>query len=619
MNHTHPQHGQRELGKPLRSGRKLLGLAGIIFCLLLTVAHASAAEKILRVLLTTPEGVLDPAVATDVTTVSLNENIFEAPLSYEYLARPLKLQANTAQAMPEISADGKTYILRFRSGIHFTPDPVFQGRPRELTAADYAYSLRRLYDPSLKSPWLFMFEGKLVGDEKWRAKQFVNGKKFANAPDIAGIQVLDRYTLQLRLNAPDSNFLYILATNAVSALAREVVEQYGSDVGNHPVGTGPYRLSEWQRSYRLVLQANPDYRRVVFAETAAPGDTLKQAIATDLAGKTLPRIQQIRISIVEEPQTRVLSFLEGQFDYLEQVPPLLSDMVMKQGKLLPRVQQQGIRLALFPTLQTYYMWMNMEDPVIGGYTAEKIALRRAIALSYDSQQDIELSEKGLALAAQSPLPPNVLGYDAGFRSPLRHDLVLANALLDHFGYTRAADHYRRLPDGRPLELLMHTQASTTGRLRDEVWRKNFSALGLRVRFKSDKMSEILRAARLGKVQMTEANWIADFPDGENFYQLLYGGNIGRANYAHFNLPAFNQRYEQAAKMSDTPERRELYRQMALLVHGYNPWVLRLHPLSADLTQPWLKNYLRHPVNFTAWRYLELDPVTVPPPTASTTR
>src|SRR5206468_1020148 len=157
-------------------------------------------------------------------------------------------------------------------------------------------------------------------------------------------------------------------------------------------------------------------------------------------------------------------------------------------------------------LQTYYMWMNMEDPVLGGYTKEKIALRRAIALSYDREEDIRVLEKGLALPAQTPLPPNVLGYDPSYRSPVSHDLQLARALLDRFGYrTLDKDGYRTTPDGKPLTLTMHTLASTTGRLRDELWRKNLNAIGIRVDFKSDQYAEIIKASRLGKVQMFETN------------------------------------------------------------------------------------------------------------------
>ncbi|MFZ6656789.1 ABC transporter substrate-binding protein [Undibacterium sp. TJN19] len=567
-------------------------------------ASAPSFDKVLRVLVTTPESALDPAVASDVPSVSINENIFEPMLRYDYLARPVKLKPNTLKALPEISDEGKTYVMHLKPGIFFTPDAAFHGKPRELTADDYIYSIKRLYDPAVKSPWLFMFEGKLAGDEKLRPAKEGKPQAFDIQTAIPGLQAIDRYTLRIRLNAPDSNFLFILATTASGAVAREVVDMYGNQVGNHPVGTGPFILGPWQRSFQITLLANPQYRKVVFDDVGINEESRK--IAAGLTGKTLPRVSKIEIKVVEEQQSRVLGFLNHEFDYLEQVPAPLSDMVLDEGKLKPSLQQQGVRLSLFTPLQTYYMWMNMDDPVIGGYAPEKIALRRAIALSYNSREDISLQEKGLAIQAQSPLPPNVLGYDASFKTPVQYDLRLANALLDKFGYKRGKDNYRTLPDGQPLHLEMHSLASTTGRLHDEVWRKNMEALSLHISFKTDKHSEILRAARLGKVQMTEANWIADFPDGENFYQLLYGPNAGRANYSRFNLPAFNQMYEKAIRLPDSPERTAIYRQMAQLVHAYAPWVLRIHPVTADLLQPWLQNYYRHPVDFTNWRYVDID-------------
>jgi len=581
-----------------------LGLSSLMQ--VLPVQAAGSTEKVLRVLVSTPESSLDPAVASDVPSVSINENIFEPMLRYDYLARPVKLKPNTLTSMPEILDQGKTYVLRLQPGIMFTPDPAFKGKPRELTAEDYIYSIKRIYDPAVKSPWLFMFEGKLLGDEKLRPSTAKDGKKqeFDLQTNIPGLQAVDKYTLRIRLNAPDSNFLFILATTATGAMAKEVVDAYGNQVGNHPIGTGPFILGTWQRSFRIELLANPQYRKHVFNDQGTDEATKK--IAASLAGQTLPRVSKVEIKIMEEQQSRVLGFLNNEFDYLEQVPPPLSNMVLDDGKLKPALQQRGIRLSLFTPLQTYYMWMNMEDPVIGGYTPEKIALRRAIALSYDSKEDIALMEKGLAIQAQSPLPPNVLGYDANYKTPVQYNVKLANALLDKFGYKRAADGYRNLPDGQPLHLQMHSLASTTGRLRDEVWRKNLDAVGVHVSFKTDKHSEVLRAARLGKVQMTEANWIADFPDAENFYQLLYGPNAGRANYSRFNLPAFNTLYEQAMRLSDSPERTAIYRQMAQLMHGYTPWVPRIHPVTADILQPWLQNYYRHPVDFTSWRYLDID-------------
>ncbi|MES2321258.1 MAG: ABC transporter substrate-binding protein [Pseudomonadota bacterium] len=525
---------------------------------------AMAADKVLHTYLSTSETGLDPAVASDIATLSLLENLFDPLLRYDYLARPLALRPNTTVGMPQVSEGGLVYTFQIRPGIFFTPDPAFKGQRREVTAQDYIYSIRRLFDPAIKSPWLFLFDGK-----------------------IADMSAPGRHTLRIRLSAPDSNFLFYLATPASGVVAREVIEAYPGQAGNHPVGTGPFILGEWKRSDKIVLLANPQSTHVV-------------------DGKRLPLVDRVEVRIAEEFQGRMLGFLGGEFDYLEQVPESMTDMVIKDGKLKPELAARGMELTRFPVLQTYYMWMNMEDPVLGGYTKDKVALRRAIALSYDNAEDISLLKKGFALRAESPLPPNVLGHDPAYRSPVRHDPALARALLDRYGYgQRDPDGFRRGPQG-PLTLVMHSEATVGGRLRDELWRKNLNAAGLRVVFKTDKKTEIIKASRLGKVQMFESNWIADFPDGDNFYQLLYGPNSGRANYARFNLPAYNLKYEQARQMGDSAARRALYFAMNQLLHAYNPWVPLTHPISADLRHPWLKNYKRHPVELTAWRYLDID-------------
>ena len=542
---------------------------------------AQSEQKVLRMFLSTSETGLDPAMASDNATLSLLENLFDPLLRYDYLARPARLRGNTATAMPEVSKDGLRYTFRIRPGIHFTPDPAFKGVKRELTAQDYVYSLGRLSDPALRSPWAYMFEG------------------------VAKLEALDRTTLRITLKQPDNNFLFYLATPATGVVAREVIEAYPGQAGNHPVGTGPFMIGEWKRSDRIVLLANP-YSTAVFHAT--PGnDPHDQAIAAALQGQRLPRVDRVEVRIAEEFQGRMLGFLNAEYDYLEQIPESMTDMVVRDGVLKPELAARGIVLSRFPVLQTYYMWMNMKDPVVGGYGKERVALRRAIALSYNSAEDIALLKKGFAIKAESPLPPNVLGYDASYRSPVPYDPALANALLDRHGYrVRDRDGFRRAPDGKPLTLTMHSEATVGGRLRDELWRKCLNAIGLRVVFKSDKKTEIIKASRLGTVQMFESNWIADFPDGDNFYQLLYGPNAGRANYSRFNLPEYNVRYERARLLGDGAQRNQLYFEMNQLIHAYNPWVPLTHVLSGDLRHPWLKNYKRHPVEFTTWRYLDVD-------------
>lgn len=561
-------------------------------------AAPAQGEKVLHLFLSTSETGLDPAAASDIATLSLLENLFDPLLRYDYLARPVQLRPNIATAMPEISADRRSYTFRLRPGIYFTPDPAFKGVKREMTAQDVVYSITRLYDPALKSPWSYMFDGKLEGDEALK-------KQFSYDTAIPGLQAIDRSTLRIRLKEPDNNFLFYMATPASGVVAREVIEAYPGQAGNHPVGTGPFMIGDWKRSDRIVLLANP-YSTAVFAAT--PGsDPADRQIAAALNGKRLPLVDRVEVKIAEEFQGRMLGFLNGEYDYLEQVPESMTDMVIRDGALKPELKRRGIQLSRFPVLQTYYMWMNMNDPLLGGYTKDRIALRRAISLAYNSAEDIALLKKGFAIKAESPLPPNVLGYDPHYRSPVPYDPALANALLDRHGYgKRDEDGFRRAPDGKPLTLTMHSEATVGGRLRDELWRKCLNAIGLRVVFKSDKKTEIIKASRLGKVTMFESNWIADFPDGDNFYQLLYGPNAGRANYARFNLPAYNSRYEQARLLTDGPARQRLYFEMNQLIHAYNPWVPLTHAVSADLGHPWLKNYKRHPVEFTSWRYLDVD-------------
>jgi ABC-type transport system substrate-binding protein len=257
------------------------------------------AAKVLNVLITNPESSFDPALASDIGTMSINENLFEPMLRYDYLARPVRLQPNTLSAMPEVSG-WTDDTFRLQKGIRFTMDAAFAGKERELTAEDYAYSLRRLYDPVLKSPWLFLLEGKLQGDERLLAA-------VRQQPDAAyqmaipGIEVVDRYTLKLRLKQPDPGFLLTLATPATAAVAREVVEMYGSQAGNHPVGTGPFKLGSWKRSFRIELVASPSYRRPVFVTETAKDEDARR-VQQSLKGKTYPLVDAVNVLVLEEQQ-----------------------------------------------------------------------------------------------------------------------------------------------------------------------------------------------------------------------------------------------------------------------------------------------------------------------------
>jgi oligopeptide transport system substrate-binding protein len=569
-------------------------------------AAAADSGKVLRTAFSIAESSFDPVLAYDAASASVVEEISESMLEYEYLARPVKLAPLTLERLPEVSDRGATYLCRVRKGIFFAADPAFKGKPRELVAADYAYSLKRLLDPALRSPWTWVVEGKLIGGDELQAAAKKTGKLDYDAP-IAGLEIIDRYTLRIRLKQPDYTFLYVLAMPASAAVAREVIDAYGNDAGAHPVGTGPYLLKEYKRSSRIVLEANPQFRKFVFDEPA-PANKADAAIARALKGRVLPAIGRIEISVIEEQQPRWLAFLKREVDYLQPFPLNFVGELLDNGKLKPALAAKGIYHELLLRPNTWWAYFNMEDPVVGGYTPEKIALRRAIGMAFNTDEFIRVLFTGRAVPAQGPIPPDIAGYDAGHKTQAQaYDPAAARALLERFGYKdRDGDGYRELPDGRPLVIENWSSPTSRAREFDELWKKSMDAIGIRMVFKKDKVPELRKMARAGKLQMRQDGWQADYPDAENFMQNLYGPNIGQTNDSRFKLPEFDRLYEESRKLPDSPERTKLYDRMTDLVVAYAPWRLTHHLLEDHVIQPWVIGYKPHPIRSDIWMYLDID-------------
>ena len=561
-------------------------------------------NKTLRLGFPTAETGFDPVAVSDLYSNTIIEAIIEPMLGYDYLARPVKLIPVTLAEMPQVADNGSTYVFKLKQGIRFADDAAFKGKPRELTAQDYAYSIRRLFDPALRSPWLFLLDGKIIGMDEAVAKAKASNRFDYDSP-VAGLEVVDRYTLRIRLKEPDYNLLYILAMPTLGALAREVVEQYGADIPAHPVGTGPYQLKEWTRGHKMVLEANPAYRESYF-ESQPGNDPVDQEIAARLKGKKLPIIGRVEVTVIEESQPFWLAFLGGQLD-LSGIPGEFVNQVIPGGKLAPRYIKSGIKHYQSAEPDLTYTYFNMDDPVVGGYSKEKIALRRAMAMAYDTKAEIQIIRKSQAIAAQSPIAPGVAGYDARFRTNLNeYNPAKAKALLDQFGYKDSnGDGYRELPNGLPLAIEQASVAQGDSRQFDELWKRNMDAIGIKMTFKKAKWPELVKASKLGKLQMWGAAWIADYPDGENYLQLLYGKNED-ANTARFKLPAYDALYEKVKRMPDTPERTALYQEMAKLVLVYAPWKLGVHRIANSVAQPWVSSMKRHPIMHAPWKYLDID-------------
>lgn len=555
----------------------------------------------------------DNAFASDETSQSVTERINEPMLEYDYLARPAKLVPRTLEALPIISDNGATFLCKVQKGIFFANDPAFKGKPRELTAADHAYSLKRLLDPAVKSPWLFLMEGKLVGGDEARALAIKTGK-FDYDAAMPGLEVVDRYTLRIRLKAADYNFAYLLAMPSTGASAREVIETYGQDSGSHPVGTGPFQLlqSEYQRASKTVLVRNPSYRKRTWDWASSAAED--QALIKTMAGKAVPALDRIEIYPIEEGQAQWLAFLSGQHDYLPILPASVSNVAKSEGRLKPEFAQQGIRL--FPRMKpnVWYTMFNMTDPVTGGYTPEKIALRRAMSLGFPLDEMIRVVFQGDGIAAKGITPPGVVGHDPSRKRAHDYDPALAKALLDRYGYKdRDGDGYRELPDGTALSIPYVARTSGIERQLAELWKKSMDAIGIRLAVETMKTPEMRKAARLGQGKMTREGWNADYPDAENFFQMLISATArpGGENYARFQFKDMDDRYDKVHAMPDSVARSKLIGSMEDIVKFYAPWIAPWHDVQYYLEQPWVMGYKQHPIGHDAWEYMDIDTAKLP--------
>ena len=574
-------------------------------------AAAPAAVKTLRYAFPIAETNFDPAQVTDLYSNTVIAGIFDAPLEYEFLAKPVRIRPATAAQMPEISSDFKTFTVRIQPGIYFADDPAFKGKRRELVAADYVYAIKRHYDPRWKSGKLYLLENaKILGLSELRKEAIAAKKPFDYDREVEGARTLDRYTFQVRLAESQPRFVQnFVGGSLLGAMAREVVEFYGDKIGEHPVGTGPFRLAQWKRSSKLVLERNPNYREVRYDENPPEGDAARQATAARLKGKRLPLVDRVEIWIIEETQPRWLSFLNAGQDLIEQLPAEFTSVAIPNNQLAPNLNKRGVQMERYPRADVAVSYFGMENPVVGGYEPHKVALRRAIALGVDLEREIRLVRRNQAIPGQGPIGPETYGYDPTYKSEMStYDPARAKALLDLHGYVdRNGDGWRDQPDGKPLVLEYATQPDQQSRQLIELWKKNMDVLRIRIEFKTAKWPENLKASRAGKLMMWGVGWSAGVPDGDTFIGLGFGPNKGQSNHARFDRPEFNRLYEAQRQLPDGPERLALMHQARDMMVAWMPYKVHAHRFATDLVHPWVIGYHASHFRGLFWKYVDVDP------------
>jgi len=574
----------------------------IVFAPLGNAKTPAQADKVLRIAFEAPDDGFDMVKTFNFYSGNVADVIFERLLQYDYLANPVKLVPATAQSMPVIKENGKVYIFKIKPGIYFTADPAFKGQRRELIAEDYVYSVKRILDPKNHSSSYAFIDQKIVGANAL-VEQAKQTGRFNYDAKIEGVKALDRYTLQFTLTQPDYNFPYILAYSTFGATAREVVDYYKDRLGMHPVGTGPYMLSKYVPRSKIELVANPDYRGFVW-NFKSTGTAWDNQLVKEMTGKKMPQIGKVNISIIEEEQSRWLAFQSKQLDFDKLTSSSIPKVLDQNNQLKPAMRQKGIRLYPNKEAEITYTMLNMRDLIIGGNSLDKIALRRAIAMSFNVDEYIRILRKGQAVKAEMLVPAGVNGHNPKYRSSIGYNPSLANKLLDHFGYKKGADGYRNLPNGKALVLKINTESGSSSVMYSELWKKNLDAIGIRADFRVSNFADNLKAATQCQYMIWGGAWHADYPEGENFTQLLYGPNVGRGNQSCYSSSAYDGLYKQA--MQQPPEKRmPYYEKMSRQIEADNPLILQDTRIRNWVIQSHVQGFKAHPIMNSNWQYLDI--------------
>jgi oligopeptide transport system substrate-binding protein len=583
----------------LRADAKAIVRWSAPLLLVLVFGSALAAEptKVLHVASPDIE-TLDPQQYNDDPSFQIISNIFEGLYEWDYLAATPTLSPVAADGPPKVAADGLTWTIRIKPGIHFTDDPAFNGRPRELVAQDFVYSIMRFLDPNLRRGGAPSSADLIIGARAVVDDARRTGKLDYDRP-VEGLRALDRYTLQMKLT--QANYPIAQAILVYFVCAREVVEAAHGDIRTRPVGTGPYKLKEWKRGSRIVLEANPKYPAIAFP---ASNDPAHAALEKTMRGKKLPQIGVVEVSFIEEDLTRLLEFERGALDVVT-LRAEIAARLLADNKLRPEYAARGMVRHVYTEPFIFAVYFNIADPILGGMDSARIALRRAIALGFDRRTMIDVVYAGQAVPANQLVPPGVAGHDPKLPPAPASDPAAANALLDRFGYAkRDGEGYRLAPDGKALTLTMSLRTGAISREIATLWKKNLDAIGLRGDFQFVPFQDVIKALEGGNFQIYSGGY-GGTPFGYPQLWQVDGRQPIQVNVSRFKLPEVEKLVDAFFSSPDEAGRVVAARKVSQIAASYVPVMPTIFRQQNDFTQAWVRGY--SPMRYaTYWKYLDID-------------
>jgi oligopeptide transport system substrate-binding protein len=560
-------------------------------------ASSAAAKKVFTINRTDAFKTLDPMKQYDQASSEILQNVCDTLLRYDYLKRPYQLAPDLLTQMPQLSADGLTYSFELRKDVRFNDDVCFPGgKGRALVADDVVYSLKRFADANVNVLSYTLLAGMIEGMDAFREQTTKLGKaadyqKLA----IGGITKLDEQHFTIKLTQKNPLALFPLAAAPLSIVPHEAIEHYKDEFDQHPVGSGPFLIKQMSRRGVIVLVKNPHYH-LTYPTEGMPGDAETGLLAA--AGKSLPLIDEVRLPLIEEPQPAMLQFLDGGIDWVAIDRDNFAKMAFKDASgyhLKPEYKDKFVIYAE-PDLSAEYFAFNMKDPLVG----KNAALREAFAYALDTPAFIEQMYNGRGEPLHTIVPLGIAGSERDVPSKgYEHDIAMAKKKLAEAGYPGGK--------GLPPITIEYRASNTFTRQHFEFTRAQLAEAGITVLASFQTFSAFLKRIESGNFQIVENGWAADYPDAENFYQLLYGPNrTPGPNQGSYDNPEYNKLYEQIRFMPSGPQRFALFARMNEILRRDLPAVVTFNVARVGFIQPWVKNFRRNIMLDKPFMYFDVD-------------
>ncbi|MGM0532280.1 MAG: ABC transporter substrate-binding protein, partial [Bacteroidota bacterium] len=405
---------------------------------------------------------LDPAFAKSQTLIWPVHQLFNGLVQMD---TALNVRPCIAKKW-DVSADGKTYTFHLRNDVYFHDHPLFpNGEGRQVTASDFVYSLKRIYDPGTASPgaWIFNYLDKDKGP-----------------------QAINDSTLKIHLKRPFPAFLGLLTMQYCSVVPKEIVEHYGDEFGRHPVGTGPFRFKMWKEGEKLIFVKNSDY------------------FEKDEQGKRLPYLDAVSITFISDKQSEFLEFIKGELDFLSGLSPAnKNELLTRNGQLNPKYKGE-IKMYTQPYLNTEYLGFLVDDSmktVKNSPVSDKL-VRKAINYGFDRTKMMKYLRNNIGTPANNGFIPK--GLPAFSKDSIQ-------------GYNYNPDKARRLlkKAGHPQgEGLTSIKLTTTDDYRDlcEFIQHQLSEIGIKINIEVSTGATFRDMVANSKLLFFRGSWIADYPD-----------------------------------------------------------------------------------------------------------